>query len=150
MLVLFCLWDSTGGCCPHDDPVSTNSRCYGSASCSPPLTRRGSPSDFVLFSVLLGLVALSFFLLGGWGAPCRVFLFPLALVAVLSSGWVGSPCRVIPVFSPWFLGGWGGVFVFLLPSLASCIFLSLAARKTWSTDPQTPRPPPPFSLVRRS
>ena len=29
-----------------------------------------------------------------------------------SSGWVGSPCRVFPAFSPWFLGGWGVRFVF--------------------------------------
>ena len=90
------------------------------------------------------------FSLGGWGSPCRVFP-PPASVALLSSGWVGAPCRVFPVFSPWFLGGWGCDFVgsfFLLLSLASCIFLRVGlGRATWSTDPQTPRPPPPRALA---
>ena len=105
------------------------------------------------FVVFLGLVAFSFFLLGGW-APLAAFssppwpmwpFFPLG-------GWVP-----LAVFSRCFPPGsreFGGscfVFLFLLLSLASCIFsLSLATRVIWSTDPQTPRPPPPFSLVRRS
>ena len=99
------------------------------------------------------LVALSFFLLGWWGAPCRVFLFPLGPCG-LSFFWVGGfPLPCFPGVSPMFLGRGGVVFcVFVSPAI-SCIlrlFLSLATRAIWSTDPQTPRPPPPFSLVRRS
>ena len=85
-----------------------------------------------------------FLLLGWWGSPCRVFPSPLALAAFFL--WVGwFPLPRFPGVFPLFLGWGGGCFsfcVFLL-SLAFCIFLSLAARKTWSTDPQTPRPPPP-------
>ena len=107
------------------------------------------PQRFCFFFVgLLCLVALSFFLLGGWGSPCRAFPVPLRCgFFFLWVGWVP-----LAAFSLWFPRvSWvgGGEFFSLLP-LASCIFLSLAPRAIWSTDPQTPRPPPPFSLVRRS
>ena len=105
--------------------MSTNSRCYGSASCSLPLTRRGIPQRFCPFSlVLLGLVALSSFFWVG-GVPLAVFSLPLALVAVLSSGWVGSPCRVFPVFSPWFSGGVGGFLPLRFLAISCILHLSL-------------------------
>ena len=75
-------------------------------------------------------------------------LFFLGLVFFFSFFWVGGV--PLAVFSPppcLFLGsgrlGWG----FLL-SLASCFFLSLAARETWSSDPLPPRPSLPLVLAR--
>ena len=64
----------------------------------------------------------------------------------LSSGLVGFP---LPCFSsPSFLAsgwlGWG----FPACSCVLHLFLSLAAREPWSTDPQPPRPPQPFVLAR--
>ena len=57
---------------------------------------------------------------------CFVSVFPLGLVAFFSSsGWVGSPCRVFPVFSPWFSGGGGGVFLAVLLHLASVLHVVL-------------------------
>ena len=140
-----CFCRLTRGHCPHNDAVSTFSPCFGSASRSPPFTRRGFPRVFVSFSVFLRLVALSFFFWVG-GVPLAVFSLSPPLLALLSSGWVGSPCRVFPVFSPWFSGGWGVVFcVFVSPAISCILRLSsLATRTTWSTDPQTPRPPRPF------
>ena len=58
----------------------------------------------------LGLVALSFFWVGG--VPLAAFSRPPAPVAFLSSGWVGFPLPCFP-----------GVFPMVLPcSFASCIF----------------------------
>ena len=109
-----------GGRCPHDDSVSSSSRCHGSASCSPPLTRRGAPSVFVdfFFGFFLGLV---------------------------TSGLVGFPlpCFFLPLVSWFWVVGLG-----ILLSLASCFFLSLASRATWSSDPQHPRPSQPLVLAR--
>ena len=126
-------WFSTrrGGFCPHDDSVSTSSRCYGSTSCSPPFTRRGFPSDFVLFGFSWPSgVFLSFFWVGG-----------LPLAAFSSPPWPVWPFfllgGLVPLaaFSRCFPhGSWVGggvVLFFLLLSLASCIFsLSLATRVT--------------------
>ena len=100
-----------GAVAPHHDSASSSSRCHGSASCSPPLTRRGAPSVFVVFLLLLlGLVALFFFLLGWWGSPCRVFPIPL-----VSWFWVflHSPLRSC-ICSLSFQMGWGSrtVWVF--------------------------------------
>ena len=88
-----------------------------------------SPSDFVgfLFFFFLRLVALCVSLWVG-GVPLAAFSRSPALVAFLSSGLVGSPCCVFPAFPPCFLGGRGGVFWFLLLSLASCISFSLGVR----------------------
>ena len=125
---LWCLFLSTrlrgGQCLPHNDWASTSSRCYGSTAGSSSRSRRGSPSDFVSFSsVLLGLVALSFFLLGGWGSPCRVFPFPRRCgSSFLWVGWVPLP-RFPGVF-PRVLGGEGGrVSCFCF----SCYLLRLAS-----------------------
>ena len=155
-VMVFVFVDSTAGrhCLPHDDSVSTSSRCYGSTSCLPPLTRRGSPSDFVPFlSVLLGLVAVSFFFLGGWvGFPLPRFPLPPPLWLFFPLGGLGP----LAVFSRCFPhGSWvgGGLrfCVFVSPAISCVLHLSsLATRTIWSTDPQTPRPPPPFSLARRS
>ena len=60
----------------------------------------------VLFELLLCFCFLS------W--PSGAFFFLL--------GWWGSPCRVFPVVSPWFLSGLGARFVFLLAA-----FLHLAS-----------------------
>ena len=43
-----------------------------------------------------------------------------ALLLLLLLGGLGSPCRVFPVFSPWFLGV-GGVFLAVLLRLASLL-----------------------------
>ena len=96
----------------------------------------------------------AFFLSSGLvGCPLPCFPLPPCPCG-LSFFWVGgSPLPCFPGVSPMFLGRGGVVFcVFVSPAI-SCIlrlFLSLATRAIWSTDPQTPRPPPPFSLVRRS
>ena len=109
-----------GGSCPHDDAVSSSSRCHGSPSSCPPFTRRG----FRFFLCVFGLVAFFFFLLGWWGSPCRVFSPP-------------------PVSWFWVVGlGISACSCFLHLSL------SLAARATWSSDPQPPRPPQLLVLVR--
>ena len=73
-----------------------------------------SPSGAFLLSLWVGWVPLAAF------SP-----FPVVSLAFSSSGWVGSPCRVFPAFSPCFLGVLGVVSGFLrfLLSLASCIFL---------------------------
>ena len=135
-----CFFDVTkGGIAPHNDSASTSSRGSGSASRCPPSSRRGSPKKFCrFFSVFFGLVAFFFFLSGWVGFPLPRFPPPpLFLWRFSSSGWVGSPCCVFPVFSPWFLGGWGGVFVFFSPAISCILHLSLLG-------------PPPFSLVRLS
>ena len=102
--------------------------------------------SFVGFSWPSGV----FFLSSGWvGFPLPCFPLPPPLLALLSSGWVGSPCRVFPVFSPWFSGGLGVVFcvfvfLLLLPSLASCIFLLLQLRQYGLPTRKPPGPPRPF------
>ena len=99
---LFC-GTRRGGCCPHDDSASTSSLMLRLSFILDAFNKAWLPQQFCRSfssSVLLGLVALFFFLLGWWGSPCRVFSSPL----FLGSGWLG----------------WG----FLL-ALASCIFLSL-------------------------
>ena len=102
--------------------TSTRSRCHGSASCCPPSLRRGFPLCR-FFSVFLGLVAfLLFFWVGG--APLAAF-FSLSLffvVPVVGSG-ISATCCILRLFL-------------------------LQPRKTWSTDPQPPRPLQPFALAR--
>ena len=69
------------------------------------------------------IMLLGFQMLGSFQKvpPRRFFRFRFwvfgALWRFASSGWVGSPCCVFSVFSPWFLGGRGGVFFFV----TSCI-----------------------------
>ena len=107
-----------GGSAPHNDSASTSSRCFGPAPAWTPLTRRGTPRGFVDFLLLflLGLVALSFFLLGWWGPlPC----FPLPPGPRLG-GWVPL-AAFSPVVSLCFSGGGGGGSFFL------CYLLLLAS-----------------------
>ena len=143
-----------GGFAPHNDTASTFSPCYGSASRSPPSSRRGIPRDFDVFFFWFFWPSGAFFLSSGLvGLPLPCFPLPPGPCG-LSFFWVGGfPLPCFPGVSPMFLGRGGVVFcVFVSPAI-SCIlrlFLSLATRAIWSTDPQTPRPPPPFSLVRRS
>ena len=124
---VWCVRLDWGGCGPHDDTVSTSSRCSGrNLLPGPPCNKAWLPQTICRPSSSVSSwpsgVFLSFFWVGG-ASPCRVFLSPLARVAFFSPGWVGSPCRVFPVFSPWFLGGVGArFFSFLLLPLASCIF----------------------------
>ena len=141
------LFRLTRGHCPHNDAVSTFSPRYGSASRSPPFTRRGFPQSFCFF---FGSSSPSgaFFLSSGWvGFPLPCFPLPPPLLALLSSGWVGSPCRVFPVVSPWFLGGWGVVlcvfcFSCYLLLLASLSLLQLGQHGLPTRKP--PGPPRPF------
>ena len=92
---------------------------------SPPSSRRGTPKLFCrFFSVFLGPVVFSSFSLGGWGSPCRVFLFPRCFGGIFLplGGWVplAAFSRRFPLAS-W---GVGGCFVFFV---FSCHFLHLAS-----------------------
>ena len=133
---------------PHNDSVSTRSRCSCSASCCPPSTKRGPPKTFSRFFFLVFRLSGVFLLLSGLvGFPLPRFSPPLFFLwRFSSSGWVGSPCRVFPVFSPLFLG-WAGGGVFF-----SAVRLHLASppapRSTWSTDPQPLRPLQLLALAR--
>ena len=121
VLCVFCRL--TRGHCPHNDAVSTFSPCLGSASRSPPCTRRGFPRVFVSFSVLLRLVALSFFFWVG-GVPLAVFSLSPAF-AGSSFFWVGwVPLPRFPGVFPMVLGrAGGGVLCFCF----SCYLLHLAS-----------------------
>ena len=154
MFLLWCLFlvDSTDGrhCLPHNDWASSSSSCYGSTAGASSRSRRGSQRFASFLSVLLGLVALSFFLLGGWGSPCRVFPFPRRFwLFFLWVGWVPLP-RFPGVF-PMVLGRVGGrvscfVFLFLLLFLASCIFLLLQLGQHGLPTRKPPGPPPALFL----
>ena len=101
---------------------------------------------FFFLAVLLGLVALSFFLLGGWGSPCRVF--PPPCLCGSSFFWVGWV--LLAAFSRCFPHGsrvGGGscfVFLFLLLPLASCIFFLLQLGQYGLPTRKPPGPPRPL------
>ena len=106
---------------PHNDSASTSSPRCGCASRSPPLTRRGTPRDFVFLCFLSWPSGVFFFFFWvGWGSSCRVCSSPSFLVL---GCWVGDFCYLLHLASP------------------------LAPRETWSTDPQPPRPLQLFALA---
>ena len=109
-----------------------------------------SPSHFVdLFFFRFFSPSGVFFLSSGLvGLPLPCFSLPPGprSVSFFWVGWVPLPC--FPRFFPH--GSWvggGGVSFFVSPATSCFLHLSsLAARKIWSTDPQTPRPPPALFL----
>ena len=71
---------------------------------------------------------------GFWGLVALLFLLlPLG-------GW-GSPCRVFPAFSPWFLGGRGVRFVFF--ALFSCVLHLLCRNRLGQPGVRARKPPGP-------
>ena len=151
--------DQGGGIAPpRDDSASTSSRRSGSASRGPASTRRSFPKTILSIPFCVSWPSGAFFLsLWVGGVPLAAFSSsPVVSVAFSSSGWVGSPCRVFPVFSPWFLGGLGGVFGVSVFSF-SCYLLHLASLfsksklgKPGLPTRNPPGPPPPSSLARLS
>ena len=116
-LLLCCVLSTDwGGFAPHNDAASTVTPCRGSASSLPPLIRRGIPPEILSILVFSGSSwpsgAFSFFRLGGWGSPCRVFPFPRRCgSSFLWVGWVPLP-RFPRCFPRGSRVGWGSCFVF--------------------------------------
>ena len=76
-----------------------------------------------------------------WGFSGLVAFFFFFSSSSSSSGWVGSPCRVFPAFSPWFSGGWGVRFVFF--ALHSSILLLLCRSRLGQPGVRARKPPGP-------